>query len=409
MPHPARPSPIPTENASTARVDGGDLSLRGAADERFTIDFVHRVRFTRDLFDPVNPTLVEALDPARRGRGPSRLVTVIDDGVASAWPGLGERVSAYAKAHAERVPPPEATLVVRGGESTKNDHATVDAVIEAVDRHRICRQSYILAIGGGAMLDAVGFAAATAHRGVRLVRVPTTTLAQDDAAMGVKNGINRKGKKNFVGAFAPPWAVLNDERFLTTLPASEFRAGFSEAVKIALLRDPALFEAMERDADAIRGLDLRAAMPIVRRSAELHLNHITRGGDPFEIREARPLDYGHWAAHRLESLTNFALGHGAAVGVGVALDTMYALLEGRLAAGAAERTIALLRRLGIATWHEALGEVDSVLRGLEEFREHLGGRLTITLLRDIGVADEVHELDAALLRAAIERLRPQGS
>ncbi|MBL9119997.1 MAG: 3-dehydroquinate synthase [Phycisphaerae bacterium] len=378
----------------------------GRADEAFTVDFVHRVRFTSDLLSPTNPVLADALDPDRRGRGPSRLITVVDDGVAKAWPGLAERVAAYASAHPERVPRPEAALVIRGGEVTKNDHETVDAVIEAVDRHRICRQSFVLAIGGGAMLDAVGFAAATAHRGVRLVRVPTTTLAQDDAAMGVKNGINRKGKKNFVGAFAPPWAVLNDERFLTTLPAGEFRAGFSEAVKIALLRDPDLFERMERDADAIRAMDLVAAMPVVRRSAELHLQHIVRGGDPFEIREARPLDYGHWAAHRLESLTSFSLGHGAAVGVGVALDTTYAMLEGRLARNPAERTIGLLRRLGIATWHEALGDVDAILRGLEEFREHLGGRLTITLLRAIGAAEEVHELDGAIVRRAIESLRP---
>ena len=412
MPRPASsnpstspPAPVPAPGLAGA----GDLTARGAVDEPFGVDFVHRVRFTSDLLSPANPVLADALDPARRGRGVSRLILAIDDGVHRAWPDLAARFAAYAEAHRDRVPRAEATLVVRGGEATKNDMATVDAVIEAVDRHRICRQSFVLAVGGGAMLDAVGFAAATAHRGVRLVRVPTTTLAQDDAAMGVKNGINRKGKKNFVGAFAPPWAVLNDERFLATLPPAEFRAGFSEAVKIALLRDPALFERMERDADAIRSMDLAAAMPVVRRSAELHLNHIVRGGDPFEIREARPLDYGHWAAHRLESLTDFALGHGAAVGVGVALDTTYAMLEGRLDRAAAERTVGLLRRLGIAVWHDALGRADQVLRGLEEFREHLGGRLTVTLLRGIGAADEVHELDAALLREAIERLRPNPS
>jgi 3-dehydroquinate synthase len=400
--HPAR---IPSASPSAPGA-ADDLTANGVANERFAVDFVHRVRFTSDLFDPANPILADALDPHRRGCGPSRLITVIDEGVARAWPGLAERIGGYTAAYPDRVPRSDATIFVRGGEATKNDTLTVDAVVDAVDRYRICRQSFVLAIGGGAMLDAVGFAAATAHRGVRLVRVPTTTLAQDDAAMGVKNGINRKGKKNFVGAFAPPWAVLNDERFLITLPPAEFRAGFSEAVKIALLRDPQLFAQMERDAEAIRAMDLSKAMPVVRRSAELHLQHIVRGGDPFEIREARPLDYGHWAAHRLESLTNFALGHGAAVGVGVALDTTYAMLEGRLASEPAERTIRLLERLGIDTWHESLGQVDLVLSGLEEFREHLGGRLTITLLRGIGVADEVHELDPRLLRKAIERLRP---
>ncbi len=393
-------------NRLSAPADG-DLTATGSVTERFEVAFAHRVRFTRDLFDPANPTLADALDPESRGRGPSRLVLIIDDGVARAWPGLDARFAAYATALPERVPHAASSIVVRGGERTKNDWETVETVIEAVDRHRICRQSYILAVGGGAMLDAVGFAAATAHRGVRLVRVPTTTLAQDDAAMGVKNGINRNGKKNFVGAFAVPWAVLNDERFLTTLPPAEFRAGFSEAVKIALLRDPGLFARMERDADAIASGDLDAAMPIVRRSAELHLRHIVRGGDAFETREARPLDYGHWSAHRLESMTNFALGHGAAVGVGVALDTAYAAIEGRIAADDANRTITLLRRLGVPTWHDALDDADRLVSGLEEFREHLGGRLTITLLRSIGAADEVHALDPAIVRQAIARLRPR--
>jgi len=237
------------------------------------------------------------------------------------------------------------------------------------------------------------------------VRVPTTVLAQDDAAMGVKNGINWNGKKNFLGSFAPPWAVLNDEDLLATLPDDEWRCGFSEAVKIALLRDPAYFDRLERDAEAIRGRDREASSHAIRRSAELHLRHVTRGGDPFEIRTARPLDYGHWSAHRLEQMTGFAVGHGAAVGVGVALDTVYAAIEGRLARDVADRTLRTLARLGIPTFHPALLDADALLGGLEEFREHLGGRLTVTLLRDVGVAEDVHSLDPRVIRAAIGELR----
>ncbi len=395
-----------SDSSSPASLDGS-LAALGATNAAFSVDFVHRIRFTRDLFAVSNATFADALDPHGRGKGPSRLLLVLDDGVAKAWPHLAERIAAYAAAHPTRVPRIEATIEVRGGERTKNDSATVETVIDAVDHHRICRQSFVVAVGGGAMLDAVGFAAATAHRGVRLVRVPTTTLAQDDAAMGVKNGINRNGKKNFVGAFSPPWAVLNDELLLTTLSDADWRDGFSEAVKIALLRDPALFARMEADAEAIRDRDLHVSMPIIRRSAELHLQHIVRGGDPFETKEARPLDYGHWSAHRLESLTAFSLSHGAAVGIGVALDTMYATLDGRLSENEGQRTIELLHRLGIATWHPALEDDDSVLRGLEEFREHLGGRLTITLLCGIGQPVDVHSLDHSLLRTAISRLRPR--
>jgi 3-dehydroquinate synthase len=382
------------------------LASLGSANAAFSVDFVHRVRFTRDLLDPANSTLADALDPHNHGKGPSRLLIALDAGVARAWPGLPARVSAYAAAHADRVPRPEAAIEVRGGEPTKNSWETANTIIDAIDAHRICRQSFILAIGGGAVLDAVGFAAAVGHRGVRLVRVPTTSLAQDDAAMGVKNGINHRGKKNFIGAFAPPWAVLNDELFLNTQPIEDFRAGFSEAVKIALLRDPALFARLEADADGIRARDLEIAMPVIRRSAELHLQHIVRGGDPFELKEARPLDYGHWAAHRLESMTSFAVGHGAAVGIGVALDTVYAALDGRLEQAEADRTLLLLERLGIPTWHPGLEDAEGLLRGLEEFREHLGGRLTITLLRALGASEDVHALDGAIVRAAIDQLRP---
>mgnify|MGYP001810548947 CR=1 FL=1 len=402
--HAAQTRPSPAAADDLLR----ELGDEGACDARFAVDFVHRVRFTSGLFDPSNPTLADALDPDRRGRGPSRMIVVVDRGVDRATPGLAEAVAGYAESHRERVPRPETVLVVEGGEATKNSWDTFHRTMEAIDAHRICRRSFVLAIGGGAVLDAVGFAAATGHRGVRLVRVPTTSLAQDDAALGVKNGINLRGKKNFVGAFAPPWAVLNDERFLLTQPIEDFRAGFSEAVKIALLRDAPFFALLERDAEKIARRDLAAAMPAIRRSAALQLRHIVRGGDPFETKEARPLDYGHWSAHKLESLTGFALGHGAAVGVGVALDTVYAALEGRLDEASAARTLGLLERMGIPVWHPALEEFDALLRGLEEFREHLGGRLTVTLLRGIGAAEDVHAIDAAILKRAVARLRESG-
>ena len=391
-------------HAGSPSIDG-TLTGPGRVDADFGVEFPHRVRFTRNLLDPANPTLADALDPDGLGRGISRLVLAIDEGVDRAWPDLASRWTGYAKAHASRMPDAAAAFTVAGGEPAKIGLATVERTLAEIDRHRICRQSFVVAIGGGAMLDAVGFAAATAHRGVRLVRIPTTVLAQDDAAMGVKNGINWNGKKNFLGSFAPPWAVLNDEDLLATLPDDEWRCGFSEAVKIALLRDPAYFDRLERDAEAIRGRDREASSHAIRRSAELHLRHVTRGGDPFEIRTARPLDYGHWSAHRLEQMTGFAVGHGAAVGVGVALDTVYAAIEGRLARDVADRTLRTLARLGIPTFHPALLDADALLGGLEEFREHLGGRLTVTLLRDVGVAEDVHSLDPRVIRAAIGELR----
>ena len=366
-------------------------------DVPMSVPFRHRVLFTRGAFAAPG-ALLRSLLAGGPERG--RAVVFVDDGVLAARPGLEAEVRA-ALARDQSLPELAELVPVPGGERAKQDMDTADAVVEAVDRHRIDRQSYVLAIGGGAVLDAVGFGAAIAHRGVRLVRFPTTTLGQGDAGMAVKNGVNRFGKKNFVGAFAVPHAVVCDEDFLTTSPEWSWCGGFSEAAKIALLRDAGLFAAMERDAAAIRARDMSAAMPVIRRSAELHWRHIALGGDPFETRSARPLDYGHWLAHRLEGLTKGELPHGQAVAIGVAVDTAYSVHAGLMAPADAHRVIALLRALGLPTSHELLRDHASVLRGVEEFREHLGGRLTITLLRGIGDPVDVHQLDGARLADAV--------
>lgn len=361
------------------------------------VDFLHRVFFTRRLLDPGNPLLARPLSECA-----PHMVAVVDQGFLDANPTFPAQLRAYLAAH-PGLPTLHALRSVPGGERAKNDRAVVDLTLDLINTHHICRQSVVLAVGGGALLDAVGFGAATGHRGVRVVRLPTTVLAQDDAAMGVKCGINRYGKKNFEGAFAVPWAVLCDLEWLTTLPESAWRGGFSEAVKIALLRDPGLFTHLESCAAAIRGRSLETALPVIQRSAELHLLHITQGGDPFELNEARPLDYGHWAAHKLEQLTGFTLSHGEAVGIGVALDTWYSSLCGWLPDAAAARVVACLRNLGLATWHPALEE-PALVSGLDEFKEHLGGRLTVTLLRGIGQPQETHSMDPELIRTAIATL-----
>ncbi len=254
------------------------------------------------------------------------------------------------------------------------------------------------------MLDAVGFAASAAHRGVRLVRFPTTTLAQDDAGIGVKNGINGFGKKNFIGTFGVPWAVINDESFLATQSDRDWRAGISEAVKVALLRDPALFELIADSAPALRNRDGDALRPIVRRSAELHLEHIVTGGDPYEMLTARPLDFGHWAAHKLEQLSDYDLRHGEAVAIGLAIDVLYAQRVGTLDEASAERIIGCLRDIGFTLFHPAMHDHAELLRGLQEFREHLGGALTITLLEKIGRPIDVHVIDEQIMVDTIAEL-----
>jgi 3-dehydroquinate synthase len=278
-----------------------------------------------------------------------------------------------------------------------------------IDRYHIDRHSYLIGIGGGALLDLVGLAAATAHRGVRHVRVPTTTLSQDDSGVGVKNGMNAFGKKNFIGTFAVPWAVINDFDLLASLPARDKRGGYIEAVKVACIRDADFFEALERDAAKLREFDAGAMQRLIRRCAELHLNHIATSGDPFELGSARPLDFGHWAAHKLEQLSEYRLRHGEAVAIGIALDVIYSRRMGFLDMADADRVLRLIDALGFELFASELLHAESggelvVLKGLEEFREHLGGRLTITLLRDIGRGFEVNEVHQPTMLASIREL-----
>ena len=369
----------------------------------FAVPFEHRLTFTRAVFDAANPTLADSLTPTREHRPEARVAFVLDNGLVDANPDLSAHAVAYADAH-DRIELAGDPLVLPGGEAAKNDPSVLEEALGLIDRFHLCRRSYLIAVGGGALLDLAGYAAAIAHRGIRLVRVPSTTLAQADSGVGVKNGVNRFGKKNFLGAFTVPHAVINDRELLASLSGRDWRSGFSEAVKVALVKDAAFFGEIERSAGAIAARDLAAAEPIIRQSALLHLRHITEGGDPFELTEARPLDFGHWSAHKLEQMSGYELRHGEAVAIGVALDTAYSAIEGDLSDADAERVLATLRALGFTLDHPLLDD-PRLLEGLEEFREHLGGRLTVSLLHAIGDAYDAHEIDPAGVRKAIDRLR----
>lgn len=366
------------------------------------VSWRHRVVFTDHVFDPANPALRDHLQREASGPPPRALV-VLDESVAAKQPHLIAAIETYFQTHREAVTLAAAPRGCPGGEHAKSSWASVAELHAAIDRHHIDRHSYLIAVGGGALLDMAGLAAATAHRGVRHIRLPTTTLSQCDSGVGVKNGINAFGKKNFIGAFAPPFAVLNDFQLLATLPPRDLRAGYVEAVKVACIRSREFFEAIEARAEALARFEPEAMRPVIRRCAELHVAHIAGGGDPFEFGSARPLDFGHWAAHKLEQLSGFTLRHGEAVAVGIALDVIYARRAGLLDAASAGRVLDLLEKLGFALFHSDL-EREELTAGLEEFREHLGGRLAITLLREIGVGVEVAEMDGARIRESIREL-----
>jgi 3-dehydroquinate synthase len=379
-----------------------------AIERTIHVSFRHRVLFTEDVFDRRNPLLRDVLrDPSAEGR--ARAMVVVDQNLAAARPSFEQEVADYFQAHQDALEVVGPPILLPGGEPAKASLDHVTTVHAQIDRRHIDRHAFVIGVGGGALLDMVGLAAATAHRGCRHVRLPTTTLSQADSGVGVKNGVNAYGKKNFVGTFAPPFAVINDFNLLDSLPPREKRAGYVEAVKVALIRDRGFFETLEGEVELLMRFDPPAMRHLIRRCAELHIDHIATGGDPFEWGSARPLDFGHWSAHKLEQLTRYRLSHGEAVAVGIALDTVYSKRVGLLSAAAANRVLALLDRLGFRLSVAELLDRDdqgelSVLSGLEEFREHLGGVLTVTLLRDIGVATEVHEMDVGEIRESIREL-----
>ncbi|HEY3932536.1 MAG TPA: 3-dehydroquinate synthase [Verrucomicrobiae bacterium] len=365
-----------------------------------------RVFFTEDVFAPANPVLKDALADGT----PRKVIVVLEDALAQSQPKLERQIENYFSAHANQLQLVRPPLFVAGGEQSKNSLTIVTDILSQIDRFHIDRHSYLIAIGGGALLDVAGFAAATAHRGVRHVRIPTTTLSQADSGVGVKNGINAFGKKNFIGTFAPPHAVINDFNLLATLKPRDKRAGYVEAVKVACIRNAKFFGEIERDAEKLILFESAAMKHLIRRCAELHLEHIATSGDPFETGSARPLDFGHWAAHKLEQLSNFQIPHGEAVAIGIALDVIYSRNIGLLDEKSAGRILNLLERLGFKLFANELQSADpngnlQIHNGLEEFREHLGGELTITLLKEIGSGVEVHEMNQPQIVEAVHELR----
>ena len=373
------------------------------------MDCSHTVYFTNDAFTHKNDTLAEILQPKRPGRKTKAMVYV-DEGIIDGNPNLLERIKSYFRSRDDQLDLVCEPEFILGGEPAKNDWSLVEGIWGNLNKYGMCRHSYVIIVGGGASLDLVGFAASTAHRGVRLIRFPTTTLSQGDGGVGVKNGVNYFGKKNWVGTFSVPDAVVNDFSFLQGLPKNQKRAGYVEAIKVALIRDRSFFEFIEENAEALAGFESQTLEQIVRKSAALHLDHIAGSGDPFEKGSARPLDFGHWVAHKIEQLSDFKIGHGDAVAIGLSVDLTYSAKVGLVKPKTTERILTLLEKLNFPIYHELL-QADTIdgkkviLEGLEEFREHLGGELTITLIQGIGEGIEVHAMDRDAILYAVESLK----
>lgn len=386
---------------STAQVD--------AISQSFVTPTKYTIYFTQNAFSEENPILQQALNADNTDRVP--FLCFIDSEVLKLHPLLPTFIRRYVESRpsirmlAEPIP-------VQGGEACKNEPAELQAIYTALLNLSVDRHCCLLAIGGGAVLDLIGYAAATAHRGIRLIRMPTTVLSQNDSGVGVKNGINFLDRKNFLGTFAPPDAVISDFSFLSTLSERDKRAGLAEAIKVGLIRDSSFFDWLETNSAALTEFQMDAIAHSIKRSAQIHSNQIASGGDPFEKGSSRPLDYGHWLAHKLEAMSAYEVKHGEAVAIGMLVDARYSYESGLFPEQSLTRILRLLQALGFPLWHPALdikNEQDElvVIEGLEEFREHLGGELSITLLQSIGAGIEVSAINPAILHSSLAWTRKQ--
>ena len=376
---------------------------------KFDQIYNYPVCFTSDVFNISNNTLIKTI-AAKNQTQAKKILVFIDKGLINQNPRLLKKIVKYFEHHKNLFYLAKDPVVFPGGECVKNSWDHVHLATRIMNDSALDRHGVLVAVGGGALLDMAGFAAAIFHRGVQLIRIPTTTLSQNDAGIGVKNGINQYGKKNSIGTFYPPNVVINDLSFLKTLTFDHFIGGVAEAFKIALIRDDSFFLFLEKNCSLLKQRDQKAIQETIKRCARLHLDHIANSGDPFETGSSRPLDYGHWSAHKIEMLSEFSMGHGQAVSIGIALDSYYAWRHSLICRTELDRIITALNKCGLPVWSPYLEIMDAkglleIENGLEEFRQHLGGRLTFTMPHGIGRSCELHKMDFHIVREGISFLK----
>jgi 3-dehydroquinate synthase len=382
-------------------------------DQKLTVPFEFPVIFTNDIFAQSNTILLDTINRSA-GDAPHRAMVFVEETLLRHHQGLSEKMTAWFLSHSREIKLAALPQILSGGEEIKNDFALIKTLAMRMLAAHLSRHAYVVIIGGGALLDAVGFAASLVHRGLRQVRVPTTVLSQNDGGVGVKNGINFAGQKNALGVFAPPWAVINDFDFLKSLDKRQWLDGVAEAFKVSIIRDKTFFDFLVANAVKLRECDPVVMQRLIFRCAELHLEHIRTNGDPFEFGHARPLDFGHWSAHKLETMSGFKISHGEAVAVGILLDSLYAVKKDWLQRPEFDAIHAAFREAGLPLWLDTLETKKEdgsfkIFDGIAEFQEHLGGKLCVTYPQGIGARHEVHEIDLPVMAAAITELKKLSS
>ena len=384
-------------------IEGGTIRVA----RRIELAFEYEVVFTSGAFDSANTALRSVFESilVPDVDAPQRAVFAVERRLLEYLPDLPSRIDDYFAANLDDVLDSYSVEIMDGGEEFKTLDV-LDELLETFYKCQLDRHAVVAIIGGGAFLDVVGLAASLVHRGLRQLRLPTTVLAQCDSGVGVKTGVNLFGKKNYVGTFAPPAAVLNDFDFLDTLENRDWISGIPEAFKVAMIKDADFFQWLLDAAPRLAERDRPAMEELVRRCAIIHLDHIANSGDPFETGSARPLDFGHWLAHKLEMDSNGEIRHGEAVAIGLLVDSLYAVEKGLLDEKCVNDMKIAFQTLGLPLDNNALKpDEELIAAALEDFREHLGGELHVTLPNGLGNKIEHTSMDISLLRDIIARLK----
>jgi 3-dehydroquinate synthase len=292
------------------------------------------------------------------------------------------------------------TLAISGREEDKT-LASVSRVWDWLIDNGAQRRDALLAFGGGVVCDLVGFAAASYLRGVGLVNVPTTLLAQVDASVGGKTGVNHARGKNLIGAFYQPLCVVADTSLLATLSPRAFAAGMAEVAKIGMILDAGLFERLEQVAPALSPSDAESLAPLVARSIELKAEIVER--DERESGDRMLLNYGHTVGHALEAGAGYGtLLHGEAVSVGMQAASRIARRMGMLDLDAVERQTALLQALHLPLGWQANPE--DILERLSLDKKRAGSRQRWVLAERIGAGRVRDDVPAEVVHEAVSSI-----
>ena len=371
---------------------------------KFTVPCEYSVKFTRNMFGDDNGVLGEIV--GADGKAEPRVVLVADRAVVENTPDLGKKIGKYFKDHGIKLA--AKPYVVNGGEINKtNGMTTVRQITELVADSALGRDGFMLAIGGGALLDAAGYAAASFNRGARIIRVPTTLLSQCSGACFPSVGTNVLNRKDSNSIFAVPFASVVDFDFLKTLPDAVRQEGVSEAVKIAVATDAKFLDWIGKNAEKISSGDEETLEELIRRSAALHVDVIAKNKNPIGSDAERIFEFGLWSAHRIEALGRFRIPHGAALAVGLCIDAAYSVAKNMVSEEDADivgETLAKCGALnGIDRIAPILDRADDILWGITEFRQHTGGLPMFP--KPLGKAADVESVDTEKMKEIIADLR----